>query len=281
MVRGREGRQGDRLALMRLDIAVRHRAADGHAEAPPSRDVGGSGDPGNVGGARRVRAGRRALCVPCTKVDNRRAIGGNRQAVCGRCGHRLVMDGAEQIRLHDLGLRQRGRDVDDRLVPENWRPFRHGSHLAAESETFQPVQEIPGKAVQRGQVFQVGRGDGQPLQVFQRRFQPAGDQQVAVRRQAAAEQVECRGFGQAVFPVGLHHAQLIHVGQQRVGGGRRVRPSGHAGAACSRIAPAARMASSAALPSPGEASTARMAFAITCTSSPGSFTASSTLAFTQ
>ena len=280
-VRGRERSQRVRLALVRLDVTVRHGAAQRHAKPTPSRHVRGSRHARDVGRSGGIHAGCRALRVPRAEVDNRRALGGNRQAVGGGRGHGLVMDRAEQIRLHDLRLGQRRCYLQDRLVPEHRRPLRHGAHLALEPESLQPVQKVAGKAVQRGQELQVRRRDGHVLQVVQRRLQPAGNQQVAMRWQAATEQVEGRGFRQAVFPVRLQHAELVEVGQQRVGGRGRARPSGHAGAACSSVAPASRIASSAASPSPGAASTARIAFVMTRTSSPGNSAASNTLALTQ
>src|SRR4029077_1144853 len=60
------------------------------------------------------------------------------------------------------------------------------------------------------------RREAQVLQKVERLLQPGRHQESAASRQLAHEELEYRNPGIAMIRVGLHHIELIEVGEQRI-----------------------------------------------------------------
>ena len=61
--------------------------------------------------------------------------------------------------------------------------------------------------------FDLGRGNLQRFKELQRLLQPGGDQEAAPGRQIAGEQLENGRVRCSPVQIGLHHVDLIKVGQ--------------------------------------------------------------------
>src|ERR1700738_2484977 len=63
--------------------------------------------------------------------------------------------------------------------------------------------------------FQVIARETQLLEEIERLFKPGVEQETAPRRQFAHEKLEYRGLRVSMIQVGLHHVELVEVGEQR------------------------------------------------------------------
>ena len=100
-----------------------------------------------------------------------------------------------------------------------------GTFVASESlEGFVASLAKPRKVVEQclaeasglRQPVDVRRREAQVLQKGERLLQPGRHQESAASRQLAHEELEYRSPGIAMIQVGLHHVELIEVGEQRI-----------------------------------------------------------------
>ncbi len=143
-----------------------------------------------------------------------------------RGDQRLQVDDVEQAALGELRLRQRRGDAQDRLVGEEHGALRHGVDVAGEPEAAQTLEQAGGESALARQPFDLGLGERQRLEEVERLLQSCGDEEVALRRQLAHEQLEHGRFVHAPVEVGLHHRELVEIGEE--GGHGPVRASSRA-----------------------------------------------------
>jgi hypothetical protein len=124
----------------------------------------------------------------------------------------------DEARLHQLRLRQRRDDAQQRLVGEHDLALGHGIEVAGEAEPGERAQEGRREALLRLQPDDLVVAEGGVLQEVDRLLEAGGDQEVARQRQLAHEELEDGGLRHAGLFVGLHHVQLVEIGQQQAGG---------------------------------------------------------------
>ena len=192
-----------------LDVAVRHRAHHGNTQMKPGLEVGRAGiardRQGAGAGQRRIPTVR----APRAEIHHLPIAGGQHRAHALGGHERLVMDQIEHGGFDELCLGQRCLNGEDGLVGKADGAFRHGMDGAGEAEFPQGLEKIGRKATQAAQIVDFGRREVKVLQIVQHVRQSAGDQEIALCRQAAHEQLEHRGRGHALGCIGLHHGQLI------------------------------------------------------------------------
>ena len=113
----------------------------------------------------------------------------------------------------ELRLRQRRGHAQYRLIGEEDAPLRHGVHVAREAQRRKIVDQVRPEAPGAFEPFHLGRGNLQRFKELQRLLQPGGDQEAAPGRQIAGEQLKDRRVRRPPVQVGLHHVDLIQVGQ--------------------------------------------------------------------
>ena len=166
----------------------------------------------------------------CAEVNDAAALGSQYNARGLRCQHRLRMHLVDQQRFEQLCLGKAAGDLEQRLAGEHRRALGHSHHRALEAEAGQPVEEGLREAPERAQVGDCVGIKAQGFQIAQYRFKPRGEQEVARAWQRAHEQAERRRHvARAVGDVGLHHRQLIEIGEQRQRRATRgaIRPGRH------------------------------------------------------
>jgi hypothetical protein len=123
----------------------------------------------------------------------------------------LVGDLVEQERLHQLGLRQRRGDLEQRLAREDDPPLGNGPDLATEAQAPQ-WGHLLDRATQGGRerrhVFVI---DVQPLQVAQCLLEAGSDEEPSIWRQLPGEQAERGRFSDALTEVRERHRYLVQV----------------------------------------------------------------------
>src|SRR6202048_5547122 len=72
--------------------------------------------------------------------------------------------------------------------------------------------------------FQVIARETQLLEEIERLFKPGVEQETAPRRQFAHEKLEYRGLRVSMIQVGLHHVELVEIGEQRAFAGIHSEP---------------------------------------------------------
>lgn len=123
----------------------------------------------------------------------------------------LMVDLAQEVRLDQLGLRQRRRELHEGLSGKDDMSLRDGAHLTAERKTDEWLQFVARPMQHGGEVFGVGGGDTEIGQVVERRFQSGADQEAAVGRQVTYEEAERRGPVHALLEVGQGHGHFVEV----------------------------------------------------------------------
>src|SRR2546427_1120673 len=106
------------------------------------------------------------------------------------------------------------RDLQQRFQREEQLSFRYGPNVAGEAEAAQVVQEAVAEEPETGQVVELCVVKPQVFQVVEHLLQAPADQERAVGRQPADEQVERRRLVHPVAQVAIGHDQFIQVRQQ-------------------------------------------------------------------
>jgi hypothetical protein len=130
---------------------------------------------------------------------------------------RLEVQQVDQPGLDELRLGQRRAHPQDRLVGEEDRSLGHGIDVAGEAEASQIDQHVLTEAPALGQPIQLGLGEAGSLQEPEGLLQSGRHQKAPGIGQLAHEELENRGLGHAGLQVGLHHVELVKIGQQQAG----------------------------------------------------------------
>lgn len=135
-----EGPEGRLLCSERLDVRVGHRA-DGRESFGGGRgDVARSGESDHGAQPGGLETGLRAVRAAQGEVHDRMA-GSGQDAPCGfRGDRRRVVDLVEDVRLDQLGLRERSSHLQHRLSRQDDPPLRHRPHQAGELHAQQRGQ---------------------------------------------------------------------------------------------------------------------------------------------
>src|SRR5208337_1391237 len=96
-----------------------------------------------------------------SEIDNRAACRGRDDAGGLRREDGLQTDLVQDEGLEDLGLPDRRDDLEDRLIRENWGPFRDGENVAGEAEAAKVVEQALGKQSERPQIGDVVRTEAE------------------------------------------------------------------------------------------------------------------------
>jgi hypothetical protein len=116
--------------------------------------------------------------------------------------------------LDELGLGDRRRDLQDRLVLENGRALGHGIHIAGEAEFSQPVEEALVEPAQRSEGVEALAREAKAFKVLKDIVEAAGEKVVAPFGEAAHEEAEGRRLGHTPLDVGLQHGELVQISEQ-------------------------------------------------------------------
>lgn len=123
----------------------------------------------------------------------------------------------QQVRLHELRLRQRRGDLQERLTGEDEAPFGHGADLPVEGEAVQRCEVLHGAAQHLGELLDVGAAHPETGQVVEGRFEPGGDEEPAARRQVAHGQAEGGRRPHVLAQVRERHRDLVQIGGGHLG----------------------------------------------------------------
>ncbi len=129
-------------------------------------------------------------------------------------------DGRKQVGFGDLGFDDGRAEGEHRLAGEERRAFRDGEQIAGEAEGVQVVEELGRRVAELRQAAEVGDFFIRELQVQQiidGLRQPGGDDEVAVRGQAADGELERRDLiGFAGLEISRRHGELVEIGEKGV-----------------------------------------------------------------
>ncbi len=125
-------------------------------------------------------------------------------------------------RLDELRLGDWRQHLQDGLIGEHHRAFRHGIDVACEAERLQPLEERLRELPQRPEVGDVVAAEAQPLESGEHAVEAASEQVIAPRWKPSHEKREHRLLLHAGGEIGLRHGQLVEVREERqtaAGGG--------------------------------------------------------------
>src|SRR5262249_56530379 len=137
--------------------------------------------------------------------NHARRLGGN---------HRLELQQIDHARLDELGLRQRSRDTQNRLVGKEHGSFRHGVNIAGEAHVGEIIEEILTEAASVPEPIEFLGGNAQFSEKREHLLESGRNQKAAVARKLAHKELEHRGFGLTTIQICLHHVELVEIGQQ-------------------------------------------------------------------
>ncbi len=236
----REGAKRLHFVVEGLHETVRHRAGDGDIVEPPGEHVRRGFGAADEGRPRSLDRGIETLRAAAAEIDHRPPRGGFDDARRLRCDQRLEADLVQRQRLDQLRLADWRDDLNERLVREAGRALRKRMDFATEAEALEPVEEIVGKAL-LAEIGDVLGGETERLDLVEKIFNPAGDQEIPPLWQAADEEAEDSRPIELERAIGAQHGELVEVGEEP----ETPRPSGKPGdspfgSACHRFSGVAR-----------------------------------------
>ena len=174
--------------------------------------AGGAAAAGDVGGARTVDGGGRALRAAGAELHHGAASGGADDAVGLGGDEALVVDGQKRKGLEQLRL-DRGRAHNDhRLLGEHGRALGHGVNITAEAEVGKIVEKLLAEDAARAEIGDIPLVKVQILDIVDQLVEAGGDGVPAAVRHGAEINVE---IGYAIlesgFQVTIAHGQLIEI----------------------------------------------------------------------
>ena len=210
-------REGFFLGVVRHDPRVRLRTVRGDSEAVPRLDVGGAAAAADKRGACREHAGLDAVRAARAEFDHRAAFGGFHDA-CSLCGnHGLEAHGSEERRFDDLRVGNGGGHAQQRFFGKADGAFRHSQHVSGKTEGGEIIEKRGANVGEGGVTPQIGDLVGAEAHVFEkveRLLKTGGHQEIAVRRQAADEQLKRSARLEVCLEVSRGHGQLVEIGEQ-------------------------------------------------------------------
>ena len=181
---------------------------------PAGEHGGGPGEASDVARARRHEPGLGAVGAAEPEIDENLARAGQHHACRLRRDQRLEMQDVDEAGFGELRLRQRRGHPQDRLIGKENGALGHGMHIAGEAELAQVVEQIPAELAGGLEPFEFRRREAKVFEVVERLLEAGRKEKAAAGGQAADEEFENGGFCLAMIQVGLHHVDLIKVGQQ-------------------------------------------------------------------
>ena len=244
---------------------MRHGADDRDAVALAGQHIGGAGKARDIARARRIEPGLGA--VRGAQAEIGKNLSGRRQHHARRLrgNQRLEMQDVDQPRLHQLRLRQRRGDADERLARKADGAFRNGVHVAGETKTAEIIEQVLPEAAGRFQPIDLRWRETQVFQIVERVRQAGGEQEGAPAGQPPHEEFEHRLLVLAAVQIGLDHVELVEIGGERAFDGghggllgrghsppqpRKVKPAKKLSGSPPYVAAACRAISSMPLPKP-------------------------------
>ena len=110
---------------------------------------------------------------------------------------------------------QRRDDAQDRLVRKEWRALGQGGDLAGEAQRRQRIDEVPSEAATARQPRKLLFSEMKGFKIVEHLLQPGGNEEIAVLRHLAHEELECRRAIHAAVVIDLQHGELVKVREQR------------------------------------------------------------------
>ncbi len=217
--RAREILERGHLVVVHLHERVRHGADDRHAVAFAGEHIGGAGKAGDVAGARRIQSGLGAMRGAQAEIGQDFSRRRQHHARGFRRDQRLEVQNVDEARFHQLRLRQRRGDADQRLVGKAHGAFRDRVHVAGETEGGKIVEQIVAKAPGAFEPIDLGGGEPQRFEIVERVVEAGGEQKAAPRRQPPHEKLEYRLLVLATIQIGLDHVEFVEIGEQGAGRG--------------------------------------------------------------
>src|SRR3990172_2587731 len=210
-----EGPEGVDLVREGRDVRVGHRPRGRDAVVETGQDVAAHGGAGDESAPGRLHPRVDTVGAPESELDHGAPAGGEDRADSLAREERLEVNEVENGRLDDLGLDDRGGDLDEWLALGNHGAFGNGADLAREAEAPQEIEEIGVEAAEGGEVPDGGPGDAEVAEIVQDVLEAGGDQEGALLRQLPREEAE---RGEAVHPlpeVRRGHRDLVEIREQR------------------------------------------------------------------
>ena len=113
----------------------------------------------------------------------------------------------------ELGLGQGRCHAQDGLVRKEDRPFRHRVHVAREMGCGEIIQQLRAEPAALRKPGKIGGGKMECLQIIERLLQARRHEKAPIRRKSPHEKLEHGRASLAVIEIGLHHGELVKVGQ--------------------------------------------------------------------
>jgi hypothetical protein len=210
----RVGAEGFGFGVECLDVGVRHGAARAQPQEPGRLHVAGRGESHDRRGPGHGHTRFDAVHAAEREVDHALVRSGDAATGGLRRDGGLVRDLVEEIRLEELRLGERGRDLQERFVGEYQPALGDGPHVPGEPQLAEGVQGVVGVALGPAKVFQVLVGEAKRLQELQAMLEPTRHEESPTVRQIPHEQAESGGSGHVPPEVAGGHVQLVEVGEQ-------------------------------------------------------------------
>ena len=193
---------------------MRHGAEDGDAEELVGEHRGSAGKARDVARARGKQAGLGAVRTAQAEIDETLARRGKHHAGGLGGDHGLELQEIDYPRFDELGLGQRGRHAQDRLVGEEHRTFRHGVDVAGKAQAGEIIDEVFAEPSGAREPIKLFGSKPQMAKKLEHLFEPGRNQKAALAGKLAHEEFKARGLGLATIQIGLHHVELVEIGQQ-------------------------------------------------------------------
>ena len=126
----------------------------------------------------------------------------------------MKVHAVEEKILEQLGLDNRRRYLNRRLIGKEERPLPHGADAPSETDRRQIVEKVAVEDVKTGKVIKVDAAVMELLKVLEDIPQTAEHKVAAVGRLSPDEQTERSDCRLAALPVGLGHRQFIEGGEE-------------------------------------------------------------------
>ena len=193
---------------------MRHGAHRRHAEIAVGDGAGGGAAAADVGRARAQNGRVIALGAAGTELHNQAVASSAHHAVGFGGYQRLVVDGQQHHRLHQLRLNDRAADGNNRLVGEDRGALLHRPDVALEVEVCKVIQKLLVKNLLGTKVCDVLLGEAQVLQIVHQLLQACKDGKAAPVGDVAEKHIKDRhSVLHPVEEVAVRHGEFVVVGQ--------------------------------------------------------------------
>jgi hypothetical protein len=162
---------------------VRHRSGGSQAQSAGGLDVARRDEPHHRGRACDGHGGLDPVCSSHGEVHEVPIAGGQPVARGLRGERRLGRDEVEQRRLDELSHRDRGRDLEDRLVRQHDGSLGNGPDVARESQRTERVDVVIAEAEFLAEVREILVPELEALEEVEGPFESGSDEEPSFPRQ--------------------------------------------------------------------------------------------------